>query len=201
MASRIPEKLIDTIRNQADIVDFISDYVTLKKSEKNYIGLCPFHNEKTPSFTVNPKRQIFHCFGCGKGGNVYTFLMEQEQVNFVDSVRHVAARFNITIPENARGRQTSSENENLARVTQFAARFFHEHLLSSDETSAVRRYVTRRGIADATVHAFTLGYAPDARDALLNAAKKQDISPDWLQKAGLAKSSGGRVYDAFRIRH
>lgn len=200
MAGRIPDELVDTIRVQADIVDIISDYVTLKKSGKNHLGLCPFHNEKTPSFNVNAERQIFHCFGCGKGGNVFTFLMEHEKFVFVEAVRYVADKLSITIPETARDRQTSSENEDLARITQFAARFFHEQLLSSDETSTIRQYVSRRGIADATVHAFTLGYAPDSWDALLNAAKKQDISPAWLQKAGLAKSSGSRIYDAFRNR-
>ena len=175
MAGRIPEELIDTIRAQADIVDLVSDFVTLNKSGKNYLGLCPFHNEKTPSFNVSPERQIFHCFGCGKGGNVFTFLMEHEKVTFVEAVRHIAEKLHITIPETARDRQTSSENENLAKVTQFAAKFFHDQLLASDPSSEVRQYVTHRGLSDATVHAFTLGFAPNGWDGLLKEAKKHDI--------------------------
>ena len=198
--ARIPDELIDTIREQADIVDLVSDFVTLKKSGKNYQGLCPFHNEKTPSFSVNPERQIFHCFGCGKGGNVFKFLMEHEKVTFVEAVHHIANRLHITIPETARDREVSSEAENLARVTQFAAKFFHEQLLSCHETAPVRQYVVQRGLTNTTVHTFMLGYAPDSWDTLLNAARKKDISPDWMEKAGLAKTNGDRYYDAFRNR-
>ena len=200
MAGRIPEELIDTIRAQADIVDLVSDFVTLKKSGKNFQGLCPFHNEKTPSFNVNSERQIFHCFGCGKGGNVFTFLMEHEKVTFVEAVHHIADKLHITIPETSRDRQESSESENLGRVTQFAAKFFHDQLLASDPSSQVGQYVSHRGLSDATIHAFTLGYAPNGWDGLLKEAKKHDISPFWLEKAGLAKTNGERFYDAFRNR-
>ena len=198
--ARIPDEIIDTIREQADIVDLVSDYVTLKKSGKNYQGLCPFHNEKTPSFSVNPERQIFHCFGCGKGGNVFKFLMEHEKVTFVEAVHHIAKSLHIAIPETARDQKTSSEAENLARVTQFAAKFFHEQLLNSDEGAPVRQYVVQRGLSDTTVHTFLLGHAPDSWDALLTAARHKDISPAWLEKAGLAKTNGNRFYDAFRNR-
>ncbi|MEE2708147.1 MAG: DNA primase [Gemmatimonadota bacterium] len=200
MAGRISEELINTIRSQADIVDLVSDFVTLKKSGKNYQGLCPFHNEKTPSFNVNSERQIFHCFGCGKGGNVFTFLMEHEKVTFVEAVQHIADKVHITIPKTSRDQQESSESENLGRVTQFAAKFFHDQLLASNPSSQVRQYVSRRGLSDATVHAFTLGYAPNGWDGLLKEAKKRDISPFWLEKAGLAKTNGERFYDAFRNR-
>lgn len=200
MPGRIPEALIDTIRGQADIVELISDYVTLKKSGKNYLGLCPFHNEKTPSFNVNPERQIFHCFGCGKGGNVFTFLMEHEKIHFVEAVRMVAARVNIAIPESARDQTQTSENENLYRVTQFAARFFQDQLINSDANAPVRQYIARRGISDHTLVTFSLGYAPDSWDALLRAAEKQGIGAAWLHKAGLVKSTGDRFYDAFRNR-
>ncbi|MDE2726761.1 MAG: CHC2 zinc finger domain-containing protein, partial [Gemmatimonadota bacterium] len=122
--ARIPEELVDSIRSQADIVDVVSDYVTLRRSGKNYMGLCPFHDEKTPSFSVNPEKQIFHCFGCGKGGSVFTFLTEHENVTFVEAVRHIARRLNITIPDTHGEREESSEAESLARVTRFAARFF-----------------------------------------------------------------------------
>lgn len=198
--ARIPDDLIDSIRSQADIVDIVSDYVTLRRSGRNYLGLCPFHDEKTASFSVNPERQIFHCFGCGKGGNVFTFLMEHENVSFVEAVRHIARRLNITIPDTYREREASSEAESLAQVTRFAARFFHERLMNSGQSSIVRRYTAKRGLSDETIKSFGLGYAPDSWNDLLNAARKQDIDAAWLVKAGLAKTGEQRTYDAFRKR-
>ncbi len=198
--ARIPEELIDSIRSQADIVDVVSDYVTLRRSGKNYMGLCPFHDEKTPSFSVNPERQIFHCFGCGKGGNVFSFLMEHENVTFVEAVHHIARRLHITIPDTHGELEAGSEAENLARVTRFAARFFHDRLLNSDRDSIVRRYAERRGLSEETMKSFGLGYAPDSWNDLLNAARGKGIGADWLVKAGLAKTGKRRTYDAFRKR-
>ena len=198
--ARIPEELIDSIRSQADIVDVVSDYVTLRKAGKNYKGLCPFHDEKTPSFSVNPERQIYHCFGCGKGGNVFSFLMEHENVTFVEAVRHIARRLNITIPDTYREREAGSEAESLAQATRFAARFFHERLLNAGRDSIVRRYTERRGLTEKTVKSFGLGYAPDSWNDLLNAARKQGIDAALLVKAGLAKTGEQRTYDAFRKR-
>ena len=198
--ARIPDDLIDSIRSQADIVDVVSDYVTLRKAGQNYKGLCPFHDEKTPSFSVNQERQIFHCFGCGKHGSVFSFLMEHENVTFVEAVHHIARRLNITIPETYREREASSEAESLARVTQFAARFFHDRLMNSGQDSIVRRYITKRGLSNETIKSFGLGYAPDSWNDLLNAARKQGIDAAWLVKAGLAKSGEQRTYDAFRKR-
>ena len=198
--ARIPEELIDSIRSQADIVDVVSDYVTLRKAGRNYKGLCPFHDEKTPSFSVNPERQIYHCFGCGKGGNVFSFLMEHENVTFVEAVRHIARRLNITIPDTYRERQAGSEAESLAQVTRFAARFFHERLLNAGRDSIVRRYTERRGLSEETVKSFGLGYAPDSWNDLLNAVRKQGIDVALLVKAGLAKTGEQRTYDAFRKR-
>lgn len=200
MPGRIPDELIDSIRLQADIVDVIVDYVTLKKSGKNYLGLCPFHNEKTPSFNVSPERQIFHCFGCGRGGNVFTFLMEHEKINFIEAVRLIARKLNIPIPETGRETVTSSEHESLYRVTQFAAKFYHDRLMGCDQTDPVRQYVTRRGLSDETLVAFAIGYAPDKWDELLHAAERQGITPAWLQKAGLATAKGDHCYDTFRHR-
>ena len=198
--ARIPEELIDSIRSQADIVDVVSDYVTLRKAGKNHKGLCPFHDEKTPSFSVNPERQIYHCFGCGKGGNVFSFLMEHENVTFVEAVRHIARRLNITIPDTYRQREAGSEAESLAQVTRFAARFFHERLLNAGRDSIVRRYTERRGLSEETVKSFGLGYAPDSWNDLLNAARNQGIDAALLVKAGLAKTGEQRTYDAFRKR-
>jgi len=198
--ARIPEDIIDSIRSQADIEDVISDYITLRKAGRNYLGLCPFHDEKTPSFSVNPERQIFHCFGCGKGGNVFTFLMEHENIAFVEAVQQLARRLNISIPDTYQNQAAGSEAESLARVTEFAAQFFHNCLLSSDPGSMVRKYTKNRGLSEEIIKTFSLGYAPDAWDGLLNAAKKQNIDPTWLVKAGLAKINGPRTYDTFRKR-
>ena len=198
--ARIPEDLIDSIRSQADIVDIVSDYVTLRKTGRNHMGLCPFHDEKTPSFSVNQERQIFHCFGCGKHGSVFSFLMEHENISFVESVHHIARRLNITIPETSRDREAGSEAESLARVTRFAARFFHENLLNSDQESLVRRYTTKRGLSEETIRSFGIGYAPDGWDGLLRTARKKGIDAAWLIKAGLAKAGEQRTYDAFRKR-
>lgn len=181
-------------------MDVVSDYVTLRRSGKNYMGLCPFHDEKTPSFSVNPERQIFHCFGCGKGGSVFTFLMEHENVTFVEAVHHIARRLHITIPETQGEREAGSEAESLARVTRFAARFFHDRLLNSDRESVVRQYAERRGLSEETIKSFGLGYAPDSWNDLLSAAREKGIGADWLVKAGLAKTGEQRTYDAFRKR-
>ena len=181
-------------------MDVVSDYVTLRKAGRNYKGLCPFHDEKTPSFSVNPERQIYHCFGCGKGGNVFSFLMEHENVTFVEAVRHIARRLNITIPDTYRERQAGSEAESLAQVTRFAARFFHERLLNAGRDSIVRRYTERRGLSEETVKSFGLGYAPDSWNDLLNAARNQGIDVALLVNAGLAKTGEQRTYDAFRKR-
>ncbi len=198
--ARIPEELVNSIRSQADIVDVVSDYVTLRRSGKNYMGLCPFHDEKTPSFSVNPEKQIFHCFGCGKGGSVFTFLVEHENVTFVEAVRHIARRLNITIPDTQGEREAGSEAESLARVTRFAALFFHDRLLNSDRESVVRKYAEKRGLSEETIKSFGLGYAPDSWNDLLSAAREKGIGADWLVKAGLAKAGEQRTYDAFRNR-
>lgn len=181
-------------------MDVVSDYVTLRRSGRNYMGLCPFHDEKTPSFSVNPEKQIFHCFGCGKGGNVFSFLMEHENVTFVEAVHHAARRLHITIPDTQGEREAGSEAESLARVTRFAARFFHDRLLNSGRDTNVRRYAERRGVSEETIKSFGIGYAPDSWNDLLNAARKKGIGADWLVRAGLAKKGDQRTYDAFRNR-
>ncbi len=198
--ARIPNDLIDLIRSEADIVEVLSGFVTLKKAGQNYLGLCPFHDEKTPSFSVNLQRQIFHCFGCGKGGNVFTFLMEHENISFIEAVRHLAHHLNITIPETNKTSEADSEAESLSRVTQFATDFYHQTLLKSDQKEFVRRYTVKRGLAEKVIKRFSLGYAPDGWDRLLKSAAKQGINIEWLTKAGLAKTSGNRSYDTFRKR-
>jgi DNA primase len=149
---RIPDHIIDDVRAATDIVDVISSTVRLKKRGKNFLGLCPFHTEKTPSFTVSAEKQMYHCFGCGKGGNVFTFVMEAEKVSFVDAVRSLAERAGITIPEDDRSTgPAESEFERLYNLTRFAGRLFHEHLYETEEGTEALAYFHKRGFTDETI--------------------------------------------------
>ena len=128
MAGSIPEDIIDQVRQASDIVDIIGEFVRLKKRGRNFMALCPFHTEKTPSFSVSPERQIYHCFGCGKGGNVYTFLMEHENMSFVEAVKHLARKAGITIPERETDRREKEEIEKLYYAHQVALDYFRSML-------------------------------------------------------------------------
>lgn len=198
---RIPDHKIDEIRTSNDIVDVISAVVRLKKRGKNYVGLCPFHQEKTPSFTVSAEKQMFHCFGCAKGGNVFTFVMETEHVSFIEAVRSLAERAGIVLTtESAQGgRQT--EFEELFGACKFAARHFYRNLESADGKSALE-YFHSRGFSDSTINAFGLGYSKNSWDDLLTAAQQEGIPVAHLVKAGLVRTreEGGGHYDYFRGR-
>ncbi len=205
MAIFIPEDKISEIKNAADIVDVVSESVLLKKAGQNYIGLCPFHSEKTPSFTVSPDKQIFHCFGCSTGGNVFSFLMKQEGLTFPEAVRHLAKRYGVEIPDrplSPEQRRTISEREKLLDINRRAMEFFHQVLLSSPSAQRARSYFLKRGISQQTVDAFHLGYAPDGWDHLFKFFAEKRISPALLEKSGLVmprKNSSGH-YDRFRNR-
>src|SRR5512139_2428814 len=146
MSDLIPEDKINEIRQRASIVEVVSDYVSLKKSGKNYLGLCPFHSERTPSFTVNEEKGIFHCFGCGAGGNVFNFLMRTGQMSFPESVRTVAKRYNVVLPtkelseEEKRRRSLKSK---LYEVNETAAEYFHRILTSQREGEEGRKYLAQ----------------------------------------------------------
>src|SRR5579872_829300 len=148
----IPESVIDDVRRSADIVDVISQFVQLRKRGKNYIGLCPFHKEKTPSFNVNPQMQIYKCFGCGKGGNVFTFLMEVEKVSYVESIRTLAERYGINIPQSqSQNSESSTDFEQLYNVLRFAGNYYYTHLYSDDRKSKFIRedyFKEQRGLND-----------------------------------------------------
>lgn len=198
---RIPDATIDQVRLSVDIVEVISAHVALKKRGKNYVGLCPFHTEKTPSFTVSSDKQMYHCFGCGKGGNVFTFLMDIEKVSFVEAVRSLAERAGIPVPQEDTGGPGESESERIYDACRFAGRFFYKNLTESDAGKPALDYVRQRGFTPETVKAFGLGYAPDSWDALLTAAQKEGIQTEDLLRAGLirARDEGG-YYDYFRHR-
>lgn len=199
MSGFIPEEIIEEVRNRTDLVEVISDYVLLKKSGENYKGLCPFHMEKTPSFTVNPRKGIFHCFGCGVGGNVYSFLMQVEKMEFVDAVKHLAARCSIAIPEISGSKQIQAKDA-LYKINESAAKFYQELLWSPAGKKALD-YLRGRKLNDETIKKFRLGYAPDAWDRVLNALVEKGYPKEKIHEVGLIlPREGGGYYDRFRNR-
>jgi len=209
---RFSDELLDEIRDKSDIVAVIGEYVALKRRGSNYVGLCPFHNEKTPSFTVSPDKQMFYCFGCQTGGNIYTFLMQREGLGFTEAVEHLAARAGVTLPERGRSGITPAERsaqekqrrerDLLYRVVDFASRFYHRALLKEPEAEKARRYLARRGVKPESVKSFRLGYSPASWDSLVKALEAKGVSEEAAEKAGLALKSkeGGGYYDRFRGR-
>jgi DNA primase len=205
LAIFIPEDKISEIKNAADIVDVVSESVLLKKAGKNYIGLCPFHSEKTPSFTVSPDKQIFHCFGCSTGGNVFNFMMKQEGLSFPEAARHLAKRYGVDIPDRPLSpaqRKNISERENLLDINRRAGDFYHQTLLNSSTGQSAQSYLSKRGISQKTIDDFKLGYARDGWDHLLRFFSNRRVSSMLLEKSGLIlprKNKSGH-YDRFRDR-
>jgi DNA primase len=199
---RIPDDKIDEVRNSTDIVEVISAYVHLKKRGKNYLGLCPFHTEKTPSFTVSAEKQMYHCFGCGKGGNIFTFLMEMDKISFVEAVRSLASKSGITIPEESKPMtEEQTEFENYYSICRFAGIHFFKNLTESDEGKEALQYFYKRGFTDETIRTFGLGYAMNSWDAFVLKAQAEGFKIEDIAKVGLARvRDDGSVYDYFRGR-
>jgi len=166
----IAEDKIADIKNAADIVEIITDYVVLKKTGKNYVGLCPFHSEKTPSFTVSSEKQIFHCFGCGEGGNVFTFLMKKDGLSFPDAIRLIGKRYGIEIPEKRHKEKNRrfDEKEILYNINKMAMMFYKENLQNSKAGKKAFAYLKNRGMKNEIISEFDLGYAPEGWNHLLN---------------------------------
>ncbi len=199
---KIPQSKIDEIKQAADIVEVVSQYVQIKLRGRNYVGLCPFHNEKTPSFTVSPDKQIFYCFGCGVGGDSIAFIKNYEKLNYPEAIRFLAERYNIELPRFAseEDEQNKSEIETLFYIHKTAARFFYDQLQGSSGTIA-REYLNHRGFNESVLKSFGVGYAPDTWDSLYAFAKSQSLDLPALEKAGLImKKSDGSYYDRFRHR-
>lgn len=196
-------QFIDELVRRNDIVDVVSQYVRLvKKSGSNYFGLCPFHSERTPSFAVSPEKQIYHCFGCGAGGGVITFIREIEHLSYVDAVHFLARRAGMTVPEEDVPQEVRSRRARLLELNREAARFFYE-TLKSPEGAPAREYLARRGITAETATRFGLGYAPDSWTALSDAMMAKGYSLRDLFDAGLVKRSERNKrshYDTFRGR-
>ncbi|MGZ3596708.1 MAG: DNA primase, partial [Syntrophales bacterium] len=199
-----PDK-IEEVKRRADIVDLVSEYVTLKKGGKNFLGLCPFHKEKTPSFTVNRDKQIFYCFGCGEGGNVLTFLMKMSEMSFPEAVRHLAGKTGVIIPERILTRQekeSSSVRNEVSHINKMAAAYFAKNLFSQAGKEA-RDYLRKRGIQDDVIKEFGLGYALDGWRHLRDYFEKASISLKLVEQSGLVipkANGGGSFYDRFRGR-
>ena len=202
MGGYIPDELVEEIRARSDIVEVISDRVLLKKSGANYKGLCPFHSEKTPSFTVSPAKQIFHCFGCNEGGNVYQFVMKIENLSFPDSVLLLARRYGINIVEQKVKGVNSSQKNTLYDVNAMAAEFFQRQLSELPQGKTAREYLRKRGITENIIESFKIGYASPSWDGVHQFLKKKGISADIQNSAGLIKEreNGGGYVDRFRER-
>lgn len=198
----IPEDKIEEVRAASDVVDVVSDYLQLKKRGSNFVGLCPFHNEKTPSFNVNPGMQIYKCFGCSAGGDVFQFIKQIEHVEFPEAVRLLAERSGITLPDTETDISEVSEAESIYHALRFAARHYHDLLRHSDESAAARTYLENRGITEESIRRFGVGCAPDRWDGLIRAAVEHHIAEETLLKAGLvvARRESGGYYDRFRGR-
>ncbi|MER3428610.1 MAG: DNA primase [Pyrinomonas sp.] len=199
--AKFPQSFIDDLRERADIVRIISDYVPLKKRGANWMACCPFHQEKTPSFSVSPAKNIFYCFGCGKGGSVFHFIMEIERVSFPEAVRIVAEKTGVPLPAMEDGRRDQErrhERERLLALNALALEWWEDQL---QRTPEALRYLAHRGITEATRRAFRLGFAPDRWDGLVAHLKSRGATSEELERSGLAvKRETGGIYDRFRGR-
>jgi len=200
---KIPDEKIDEIRAATDIVDLVSGFVKLKKRGKNYLGLCPFHTEKTPSFNVSADRQMYHCFGCGVGGNVFTFLMEIDKISFVEAVRSLAKNAGIDLPEPGHfsGDGTPTEQDRAYALCRLAGQHFHANLTGTPEGKLALEYLKHRGITTEMITNFGLGYTLNSWDAFIGYAREHGYDPEFVARYGLArKREDGSFYDYFRGR-
>ena len=192
----IKQEQIVQIRDRASIVEVISDYVTLKKTGRNHMGLCPFHAEKSPSFTVNEEKGIFHCFGCQTGGSVFQFLMQYDHLTFPEAVERVAKRYGIEIERDGRAGTAGDQGarETLYRLNECAAANYQRMLISHPEGKRAREYLKQRGLDDSALRNFTLGYAPQFGSGLLDVIKKEKFSLQDAFKLGLVGQKGPQQF-------
>ena len=202
MAGRLSDAWLDELRSRANLEEIVSEYVPLKQKGRRFWGCCPFHNEKTPSFSVDSEAQMYYCFGCHKGGTVINFVMEMERMEFMDAVRLLADRAHMEIPEQSQtgsGRISPDERERIYEANTLAARFFHSTLWTGEGAEALN-YLYKRGLNDSDIRRFGLGAAPKGWDALRRHMAEQGFDDALLEKAGLVVRKDGRAYDMFRGR-
>src|SRR5664279_3707538 len=185
----ISQETIQQIVSRIDIIEIISSFIKLKKRGTNYIGLCPFHNEKSPSFTVSPSKEIYKCFGCGRSGNTISFLMEHEKYSYVEALKWLAAKYNVEIEETAVSPEIKEQQQvadSLYIINNFAKHFFTDILFNKEEGINVGlSYLKERGFREEVIRKFDLGYNPEAKDTLAKAATAAQFNPELLQKTGL----------------
>ena len=201
----ISQSTIDKIMDAAEIVDVVSDYVTLRRAGASYKGLCPFHDDTTPSFSVSPARGLCKCFSCGKGGNSVHFIMEMEQIGYLDAIRFLGKKYGIQVEEEQltdEQRQSLNERESMFAVNEWAAKYFNETMLNNADGRAIGlAYFRSRGFRDDIIHKFKLGFCLDSFDAMLKAAKAKGYKEKYLADTGLCvKRDNGTYYDRFRGR-
>jgi DNA primase len=200
----ITQNTIQQILSRIDIVEIVGSFIKLKKRGTNYLGLCPFHNEKSPSFTVSPSKEIYKCFGCGRSGNSISFLMEAEKYSYAEALRWLAAKYNVTIEETETSpeyKQQQQVAESLYIINNFAQKFFTNALLNTDDGQDIAlSYLKERGFREDTIKKFQLGFNPEARDAFTKEALANQYNLDYLQKSGLVNVRDGNAYDNYRGR-
>jgi DNA primase len=205
MTSSFEQKdAVQRVKDAAQIVDIIGECISLKRAGANMKGLCPFHAEKTPSFMVNPARQSFHCFGCGEGGDVLSFMMKYYNLTFPETLKQLAQRYQITLPEKeftSEDRRKAEKRQKLFDANERAARMYHEYLLNHSKAEQAREYLDKREIPQEKINEFKLGYAPESWDFLSNKVSKSAITLAEAEEAGLlVRKDSGRFYDRFRDR-
>ncbi len=200
---RFPQTFIEDLKRQADIVRIVQDFVTLKKAGANWVGRCPFHKETKPSFSVNPSKEIFYCFGCQKGGSVFTFVMEIERVTFPEAIKIVAEKSGVALPkmvDDGRFEAHKRESDQVIELNQWAMAWWQDQL-QGKSAGAVREYLKQRGITEETSQSFKLGFAPDSWEALSTHLRQKGATQEQLEKSGLVvKKDEGGSYDRFRGR-
>ena len=200
---RFPETFIEDLKRQADIVRIVQDFVTLKKAGANWVGRCPFHKETKPSFSVNPSKEIFYCFGCQKGGSVFTFVMEMERVTFPEAIKIVAEKSGVALPQmvdDGRFEARKRESDQVIELNQWALAWWQDQL-QSKPARVVREYLQQRGISEETARIFKLGFAPDSWEALSTHLRQKGATQQQLEQSGLVvKKEEGGSYDRFRGR-
>lgn len=196
----LPDSFLQELKARSDITDVVSSYVTLKRRGRNHIGLCPFHNEKSPSFNIYPENGSFYCFGCGVGGDVITFIRRIENLDYMEAVRFLAQRAGLTVPENSVDDSMAQLRRRVLEVNRETARFFHSTLMSPEGKPGLE-YFTRRGLSSATIRHFGLGYAPESRFALVNHLRSKGFTKDEMVQANVAfLSRNGNPVDRFTAR-
>lgn len=203
MYVKYPEELIEEIRMNNDILDVVGEYVKLEKKGKNYFGLCPFHREKTPSFSVDNTKQMYHCFGCGKGGSVIQFVMDAENLDYIEAIKLLAEKARITLPEgdSEEEKKRALKTQEIIKINTDAARFFYEQL-NEKKSSVAREYLQKRKVSEGIIKKFGIGYSSEEWDLLYRFLKSKNYSDEDLLASGLilAKKNGSGCFDRFRER-